>query len=531
MRRADASATGSTPVKATGTPAPSGARRDRREVVAGGLWIATSKFLPLVGAALLSITIGRILGPPMLGLQNYVAFVDALLATAVQWVLITVSIRVLSAARGAADTTATARLVWITFLLNIAGGTASAVVLVLVGSLSDTPAPWLFAALAALLNGVAWGYGVNVIADRGWAPVARRRLITQMLAVLGGFGAVLAGGGIPGVFAAIAGACAVFLVLMRRAWGPMRTAPLRPLPEGLLRLWGQLFALEILVQMVVQKSEVLFLQRWADQAQIAMFSVAFMVVASGAALPVALVVSGLPAVAESSGAGSIDATLQRLKHPIRLALFLALPWAAFIASIGPPAVRALYGEEFLSAAAMVVPMSLMLLLGTAGMVCVTFWIGADRLGPPFVAAAAGLVVILAVAIALVPSMQAWGAVWASVAGQTVMALTVLVWTHRRGANLALRPWRWLALAGICVVVAFVMGLVAESIGYQSAGQRWAGLIVVGCATTLVLGAFGAVVGYLDPRDLTWFRGSLPRPLQRPARLVTGRPRAREDSNV
>lgn len=522
MRRVDASPSGVE--KNTG--------QERKQVVAGGLWIATSKFLPLVGAALLSISIGRILGPQVLGLQNYIAFVDALLATAVQWVLITVSIRVLSAARGSGDTAGAARLGWITFVLNVVGGTTSALVLLLAGLLSPTPGPWLFAALAAFLNAIAWGYGVNVIAQQGWTPVARRRLFTQLIAVGGGLVAVLAGGGIVGVFAAIALASAVFLVLMRRTWGPMHPAALRPFPPGLLRLWGQLFALEVLVQLVVQKSEVLFLQHWSDESQIAMFSVAFMVVASSAALPIALVVSGLPKVAASSGAGSINATLGRLKHPIRLALFLSLPLAALVASVGPPAVLALYGEEFATAAAMVPPMSLVLLLGTAGMVCVTFWIGADRLRAPFVAAACGVAVTVTLSITLVPSLQAWGAMWANVGGQTVMALTVLWWTHRRGGELALRPWRWVSLATVCLVVVLVMHALAEVIGHSSSGQRWVGLVLVGGLTVGLLAALGATVGYLDPRDLNWFRDSLPEPLKRPARLVTGRgPRKREESHV
>lgn len=41
----------------------------RQRALVGGIWMAVAQFVPLFGTALLSITIGRVLGPELLGLQ------------------------------------------------------------------------------------------------------------------------------------------------------------------------------------------------------------------------------------------------------------------------------------------------------------------------------------------------------------------------------------------------------------------------------------------------------------------------------
>lgn len=493
----------------------------RQRAVAGGMWIATSRLLPLVGTAVLSISIARILGPDALGLQNYVAFVDVLLATAVQWVLITVSIQQLSRAHGVGDAEAVSRLERAVFLLNVLGGAGSAVVLLSIAATSPTPLPWVFAAINAVVNGIAWGYGVRIIAADGWTPVARTRLVTQLTAVALGLGAVVVGLGIAGVFAAIALASALFAVILRRRHGPLRWGPVRPIPGGLVVVWAQMFALEVLVQWVMQKSEVLFLQHWASHTQIAMFSVAFMVVATAAALPVALVVSGLPSVANSLGAGTIDATLTRLGHPVRIALMASVPLGAFVAAVGPSAVSALYGAEFQTAAELVPMQAVALLTATAGMVCVTFWIGAGQFGPLMVAAGAGVIVNIGLAVALIPQHQAWGAVFASVAGQTVMAALVLGWTHHRGAGLSLPVLRWAASLAGAVVWVWLMAELRGAIGWDSAAGRWLGLLVVGAATTVGLALAGMALGYIDRRDRQWLLESLPPRLRPLGRLLAG----------
>jgi O-antigen/teichoic acid export membrane protein len=494
---------------------------DGQRALHGGLWIATSKFVPLIGTALLSISIGRVLGAQLLGLQNLVAFVDALLATAVQWVLITLSIRLLSQAHGAQDRNV-GTLVRQAFLINVVGGTVSGLVLAGIAWGSDAPEVWLWAATGAALNGVAWGYGVNVVAQHGWAPVARRRLVTQLLAVGLGLVAVFTGAGIAGVFASIAVAAAVFAVLMRHQHGRLPRAALTPLPSGVLRLWATLAAVEVLIQLVAQKSEVLFLQWWTTSAEVAMFSVAFMVVASAVALPVAVAVAGLPSVAASLGAGTIERTTRRLRHPVRLALALSVPLTAVVASVGPPAVLALYGQEFAPAAQIVPAMSLSMLSATAGMVCVTFWIGADRLRGPIIAAGIAVVVDIGAAVRLIPQWHLWGAVWANVAGQTTMALLMLVWTRYQGARLRVDLWRWIALVGVGIAMVSASHLLAATIGTETGGQRWLGLCAVGVSVVLVLAVVGATAGLIDPRDVPWLRTALPANLAPMLRWIAGR---------
>lgn len=510
-----------TPRERAGEQLVSGVRATPSDsALQGGLWIATSKFVPLAGTVVLSVSIGRVLGPQLLGLQNLVAYVDALLATAIQWVLITLSIRLLAEARGA-QSPHLERLTRQAFVINTAGGTLSGLVLTVVGLSSDAPQVWLFAAAAAFLNGIAWGYAVSLVGRYGWTPVARRRLYTQVLAVVLGITAVWVGVGIAGVFAATAVGAALFLIVMRRAHGPIRIGSLTPIPPGIMRLWGTLFVLEVLVQFVAQKSEVLFLQAWADATAVAMYSVAFMVVASSAALPVAMAVAGLPRVASAMGRGAIHHTLRRLQHPVRLALALSVPLAAFVAGVGPSAVLALYGPQFAVAAQIVPAMTLSMLLATGGMVCVTFWVGVNRVRVPLVAGVVAVLLDVALAAALIGPLGVWGAVVANVVAQTVMAVVVLVWTSRRGATFAINWWRSVGLV-VCAVLAVLAAHIGVGlVGSDSAAQRWLALLSSAAIIAAVVAGYGALFGLVDPRDVTWLHDALPVPLRPVLAVVAG----------
>lgn len=508
---------GETPLPAKADAASKGGSHD--SALRGGLWIATSKFVPLAATALLSVTIGRVLGPQFLGLQNLVAFVDAMLATAIQWVLITLSIRLLAEARGD-DSPHLDTLTRQAFLLNASGGTLSGLILVAIGLGSDTPLVWLFAAGAAMLNGLAWGYAVSLVAQRGWTPVARCRLHTQLLAALLGITAVWVGAGVAGVFAATAVGSALFLLQMRRIHGPVSRGSLTPLPEELFRVWVTLFVLEVLIQFVAQKSEVLFLQPWAGATAVAMYSVAFMVVASSAALPVAMAVAGLPKVAAAMGEGTLERTLGRLQHPVRVALLMSVPLAACVAGIGPSAVLALYGPEFAPAARIVPAMTLSMLLATGGMVCVTFWVGARRIRIPLVAGVIGVFLDVVLAATLINPLGLWGAVIANVVAQTSMAAVVLVWTHRSGAAFGISWWRWLGLLAFAAAVVGAAHAIAGAVGGDTAGQRWLGVATSAGVTLVLLCGFGAVLGIVDPRDLGWLHSALPVRL-RPLLVVVG----------
>lgn len=499
--------------------APAAGAPARQQAVAGGLWIALARLVPLLGTAALSVVIGRLLGPAELGLQNVVAFVDAMLAALLTWVSTTVAVRLIAAAVGARDPAAGDSAVRWGFRLTTASGLGSAVVLAAIGSLSDAPGPWLCVALASLLNGIGWGYGAKLIGTTGWSAVASRRLWTQLLATGLGIAAVVAGFGVTGVFAAIAAAAAVALVLLRMAAGPLPRGPMAPRPAGMWRMWGTVFALEALLQVVARKTEVLFLQAFSGADEVAMYSVAFMVVTTAAVLPVSLMTASLPAVAGQLGAGGLARAQRALLRGLRVVAALSWPLAGAVAVLGPSLVLGLYGHEFERAALLVVPLSLGLLVAGPAMLAAMFWTGADRVRIPLIAAGAGAVADLGAAALLVPGHGAAGAVAANVLGQTVMCVLIVWLTARAIGRAELRPWRWV-VAGIGAIIGFFAALAPVLvIGWDTAAAVWSGLLAGGLIGGAVWALYGRCVGYLDRDDARWFAAALPGRLAPLGRLV------------
>lgn len=493
----------------------------KKRAVIGGLWIAASQLIPLMGTAVLSIVMGRVLGPDQLGLQSFIAYVEALLGALLLNVVTVMSIRLLSEAVGAQDEDRFRHLSRVTYLANVAAGAVSAVVLSVVGLFSATPTPWFVVAVSALVNGLGWGYGAIAIADRGWRPVASRRLITQLIAVILGIVAIFAGFGITGVFVANVIAALIVLVMLRRLVGPIPRASLRPLPHGLAHIWLQLLIMEGLVQIVQRRMEFLFLQAYSTEAQLAMYSIGFMVISTAAVIPQSLMVAGLPGIAESFGAGTIDRTASKLGSALRIVSIASLPLTAGVVCLGPAMVIVLYGPDYTQAAELVPIMSLSLLFVTGGNLCATFWTGANRLRRPIIGASAGAVVDIALAFLLIPQHGAWGAAIANLCGQTVMAVVMLYLTWRAVNRF---PWmigRWLGVLLYSAAVCAVVLVIVNAIGTSSEGEALVSLVAGGLAFLIAMLALGGSLGFVHGTDAEWLHTALPGPLRRLSWLFTG----------
>ncbi len=512
---------GDQPNPAEDEKSPSGSESRQRAVV-GGIWMAIAQFVPLFGTALLSITIGRILGPELLGLQSFISYVDALLSALVLQVVTVMSIRLLSESIGAKDESAFAHLARVTFVANMAAGAISALVLTGIGLASDNPIPWLVVSLSSLINGVGWGYGSILVATRGWRSVSSRRLVTQSLAMVLGVVAILAGFGITGVFAANAVGALLVLVWLRRTLGPLKWGAVRPLPHRLARVWGQLLVMELLLQVVQRRMEFLFLQAYSTEVQLAMYSIGFMVVSTAAILPMSLVEAGLPGVSESLGAGTIERTSKMLGSALRIVSVASLPLTAGVVCLGPVLVLVLYGGDYQLAADLVPLMGLSLILVTSGNLCATFWIGADRLRLPIIGASIGAVVDLSLAWLLVADHGAWGAAIANLAGQTTMAVIMLALTWRTAGRFPVMAGRWLGVLLYSAVVAAIVLAVIGAIGTGSGSAALLALLAGGVVFVILMLGLGSTAGFVHGDDAAWLHEALPGKLRRWAWLFTGR---------
>lgn len=488
---------------------------ERQRVLVAGLWSASSVLVPLVGTAALSIVMGRILGPSLLGQQSLIAYVEATAATLLIGALTDTFIRTLSASAAAETPDDVQRLErWATVSILV-GGLLTAAIVAGIGMVTDDPLPWLVAALASAINGAGWGYGARLIARDGWSPVATRRLLWQTLAQALGIVAVLVGLGVAGVFLASVIAAAGVAVMLRHAVGPMPRGRMRPFPRPLVGLWLSFVVVELLTQVVSKRIEFVFLGILSTTAQIAMYSIPFMLVSSAAMLPTSIFIASMPAVAASAGAGRLEETAQALAPALRVTALLSLPMAAGVVVVGPRLITVLYGPEFAEAAALVPILAVSLLITPLADVCTAFWLGAGRTRRLIAAISIGGAADIALAIALIGPYGALGAAIANAVGQSLAAVILVISTWRGLALSSFPWWGWVKNMAVSALALAAGVLVLRQL------PGWAGLLAATAASMAILVGYGWVLGLVRGADARWLRNSVPGRLGLAARLVTG----------
>jgi O-antigen/teichoic acid export membrane protein len=492
----------------------------RRAIFASGAWIAISTLLPFLATAALSVVAGRVLGAELLGQQSLIAFVGALVVALLVNSLTDSSIRWLSAYRASAAGRVASLERW-TMYAHAVAGLATAGALAGVGLLrGELVTSWLILAATAFLDAIGWGLSSRIIARDGWAPVARRRLATQLLAVGLGIAAVLAGLGIAGIFAANAVASVVLLGLLRPVAGRLKRSRRQWVPRAVLALWAVFAVAALLKQAVSGRVEILFLGAFADGSEIAQYSIALMLVTSAMVLPTALAGAALPAVAAASGGGDDARASRAAARALRVAAVASVPLTALVAATGPALVLGLYGEQFERAGELTRYLAVVILVVPGGQLAVTYWSGVGRMRAPVVAGTAAALLELVLALSLVPPLGAGGAVLASISGQITAAAVVLVLTWRAigRPSLNLPGWAATLAVGVC---AYVAGVLATAPG------GLVGTITGSLATASIFLLLAWLLGrvglpLLSEEDGHWLEGALPErlsPLVRP--LVAG----------
>lgn len=486
-----------------GESAPGTDLTGRRGALVGGLWNAAQMVLPLLGTTLLSIVLGRVLGPELLGEQSLISYSEALLAGLLVMSLQTASLQLMSASLGAgqrqrADTVA--RWAMGGQLVN---GLISATVLIGVGWNSGYRWAWVVAGFTALVNAIGWGYATRVIAHTGsWTAVASRRLWTQLLSQVAAAVAVLMGAGLTAVFAAnLVGAVLLLGLLqpMAERLGPR----LHGISREIIRLWTLFIVRAALVQVVAQRIEFLFLAAYSTPDAIAMYSIPFMVVSAVVLIPTSVIAAGMPAMAAREGAGQGEQLAGHLGLAVRVTLLASIPLAFGLLALGPRLVTVLYGQTYLEAGTLLAWMAPLVLVLPAAAVCETYWYGIAALRRPLTIASIAAVIDLLLCFLLIPRFDALGAAWANLGGQGVGAILMLTATAR-----ALRTIR-LPL-GRMVISGVAMGLLA---GATWGATQWHGGLeglLAGMAVAIVGGLlFGRFVGYLGREEAEWLQHALP----------------------
>ena len=491
---------------------------NRKNTFSGGLWNAAATVLPMASTLALSIVISRELGADVLGQQSVVAYVASTLVSVLIFSFTTASIQLLAASVGARDE---GRLAWLgrwSSGAHLVGGTVTAAVLVSVGlARSEYQALWYLAAATAFVDALGWARASRDIARRGWTRTSRLRLVAQAASPLMAIGAVYAGLGVQGVFTAqlvVAIALLIALDRLGRAtpWPAVR-AEHRPEWKPVLRLWS-LFTLSLLITQIVERRlELVFLDQFHDSRTVAMYSVAFNVVAIPTTVTGALIHAALPAIAArfSQDPAAVTATLGRAA---RVVVTTGIVLAAATVSVGPGLVTTAYGSEFTPAAGLVRILGLTLLVVPLGQICTALWTGTGRLKPVLVAGGTAAVVDVVLAFLLIPPFATTGAMITTFAAQTSSAVVIVGYTLRNDIRLNLRPGRLLVAVAVAVLAAVAATITKDHVGGVL------GDLAAGTVFLLVVALGSRTVGVFDRSDLDWLGGTLPGPARRALQLLS-----------
>ena len=488
----------------------------RRGALVGGLWNAAQMVLPLLGTTALSIVLGRVLGPDLLGEQSLISYSEALLAGVLVMSLQTATLQMMSVSLGSRNTATASTYAWWGMVGQVVNGLLSAAILIGVGLTTEYQLAWILAGITGFVNAVGWGYATRVIAHSGtWTSVASRRLWTQLMGQLVAAIAVLLGAGLNAVFAANLVSAAVLVSLIRRLV-PTESPREHFFPTALMRLWSLFVLRAVLLQVVAQRVEFLFLAAYSTPDQIAMYSIPFMVITAAVLVPSSIITAGMPAMAAREGAGQSQQVAEHLGSAVRVTIAASIPLALGLAALGPSLIVVLYGSAYVEAGQLLAWMAPLVLVLPAAAVCETYWYGIASLRTPLVTASIAAVIDLGLSFALIPRFDALGAAWANLGGQGVGALLLLVATHRQRPTVHVAWSRTVTTFLAMSVVAIAAWWATTALPGVWGLLAGVGLALLGCL------AYGRAVGFFRPQEAQWLAETLPHRLHRILPLLVGR---------
>jgi O-antigen/teichoic acid export membrane protein len=273
-----------------------------------------------------------------------------------------------------------------------------------------------------------------------------------------------------------------------------RVAALRPrLPSMLGRSFWRYslfsWASGLVALLVYSRSEIFLLQAFDKKAALGLFALAFGLSQVITAPADAMLHALLPAVSGLLSAWP-ERALAAFERSTRVSVLLCGGVAALVVPLLVFAVPLSYGRSFISAAWLFVPLALVSTFQSVNNPVLAFVNGRQRGGLILTASSAGLLVDLAIAIALIPPFGAWGAVTANVAGQLVALIWLaatepLAMTHGLTGLLRLyRPFLFgSAIGGVALLIGAVLQPSSTALAAVAAGILGGGLYLLAVRVT------------------------------------------------
>lgn len=496
------------------------AKELQRRAFAGASWSTVSSVAALPLAIVTSVVLARALGPSEFARFAYLSFLVPLIVQVSDLGYTQATVRSAARAFAAGDVTGAGTLTG-----KLTGWNVVRLPLVLL-AIFAVAQPGVVAAsvVAAYAVAVTFSSGlvVALTVENRIATAAKLSFLQAVAAAVAGSAAALAGASGTTVWALSFASGAVAVPGWLFAANPaLRRPALTPrLPRGLPRgFWS--FALAAIVTsigylLVFSRSEVVILDWLGEQRDLAVFALAYGL-AQRLTTPVDTLLGALvPALT------ALDAAEPgRLRAGFERALRFSTAGVAFLAGaalVGTALVAPLlFGPEYRGVGLAFAAIAVGSLLQSAAQPYTAL---AHALGRPGIALRAlgvALVVDVAMAVALVPSLGLWGAVAANiVGGLTALVLTAHAISGRASTRRAGVPaLRLSALAGLAALAAVLAGAAVGEL-HDVAGA----LAAFAAGAAVFLAAARATGGLLSTSDVAVVLDNLPAPLRGPrARAV------------
>ena len=497
-------------------------------VLRGSAWNVAATILPQLFVLVMSVVAARFLGPENMGRQSFIAFI-ALSATALfGGGIASTLMRYVGEMLGGGRPAVARDLAGWGWNLATVWAAIGAAVIAGTGLLGATPeAAWVLAGIGCGLGILQSIPNAVLVGAQEWRRASTVGLVTGSVGVPLAIGVLAAGGGIVGLFAvetAVVGANLIWSgslsrgVLQRMATRPERDPQVRHAATVYAR-WALLSVL--LATIVFKRSEFFFLNHYATDQDIAVYSISFAAVYAITTLTESLVQTLLPAFATLFGGGHGERIEFGFDRAQRLVMMTALPLTAATVALGPEALALVYGRQYSETGELVQILAIGIPLLALMNLAHAFMIGLGRVKTVLAVDGTAAVVNLTLAFILIPSHAAVGAALANLIGQCLVAVIVTVYALRamEHVHVPLRTIVLTALAaaagggaaygvvtGLGGVVGLIAGLVAGSVAFLAAGgglkiirRDDADWLVGSTAGTHVAGATALLCRILAPR--------------------------------
>jgi O-antigen/teichoic acid export membrane protein len=472
-------------------------------VLRGGLWYMASRIVPQFYTFVTSIVAARVLGPHDMGRQSFIAFTALTLTTLLTSSLYLALVRFIGETLGRGRPELVRGLLVWALRVELVAAVVGGVVVTAIGLGGGEPKnAWFLAAVVCALSVLHTLPSAALAGMQRFREASLIGLATGLLGTGATIAVLTAGGGITGMFAVEAAMACVTLTwtgtLARRlvtALAP-HPQPARELSRDVARYAALLTLGVVLTLVVARRSELFFVERFSSDDQIAAYSIVFAVMAAALYLPQSLADTLMPAFASLYGEGASERIRSGFGRALRLLLLLAFPLTAVGASLGPSVLELVYGQDYRATGAVLLVMIAafpFVPLASLGSALLT---GLGRLRLPLVATGIAAAVDVALAVLLVPALDAVGAAIANVGGQVALAVPLLAAAIRATGRPRLEAG--LLLRG--AVAATVAGLAA--IGATALGGAL-GVVVGLLLFGLVFAALARALRILPADDAAW----------------------------